>query len=120
MIRDLHNGLTWVYILANAAVGIWALAAHNIERVRHVSGWYAIGVAQAVIIAQVILGVILQTQDDIEPGEHQLYGFAAFLSIGIIFAYRNEMPDRPYLLYGFGSLWLMGLGLRAAFLVEWF
>ena len=36
--------------------------------------------------------------------QHQLYGFAAFASVGIIFAYRNEMRDRPYLLYGLGSL----------------
>jgi hypothetical protein len=30
------------------------------------------------------------------------------------------MQDRPYLLYGLGSLWLMGLGIRAAYLVLWF
>ena len=39
------------------------------------------------------------------------------MSVGIIFAYRNEMRDKPYLLYGLGSLWLMGLGLRATYLV---
>ena len=41
----------------------------------------------------------------------------AFASVGLIFAYRNEMRDRPYLLYGLGSLWLMGLGIRGVFLV---
>jgi hypothetical protein len=42
------------------------------------------------------------------------------MSCGIIFQYRNEMRGRIHLLYGLGSLWLMGLGIRAAYLVLWF
>jgi hypothetical protein len=76
----------------------------------------AVVVAEVVVLAQVVLGVILQVKDDIEGDRHQLYGFSAFASVGIIFAYRNEMKDKPYLLYGLGSLWLMGLGIRAALL----
>ena len=38
----------------------------------------------------------------------------------MIFSYRSYMQDRLYLLYGLGSLWLMGLGIRAAYLVLWF
>ena len=76
----------------------------------------AVIVAQVVVLAQVILGAILQVKDDIEGDRHQLYGFSAFASVGIIFAYRNEMKERPYLLYGLGSLWLMGLGIRSALL----
>lgn len=116
MIRTLHLWFGWIFIFVNAAVGVWALMAHLIERVRHISGWWAVGFAQAIVVVQVILGVTLQVQDDIEPRQHQLYGFAAFMSIGIIFSYRNEMRDRPHLLYGLGSLWIMGLGIRALIL----
>ena len=116
MIRDLHGVTSWVFILANGAVGLWALAAHRWSQLRHRAGWAAVVVAELVVLAQVILGVILQVNEDIEGDRHQLYGFAAFASVGIIFAYRNEMKDRPYLLYGLGSLWLMGLGIRAAVL----
>ncbi len=116
MIRDLHNVVSWVFILANGAVGLWALAAHQWPRYRHRAGWIAVVIAEVVVLAQVILGVILQVNEDIEGDRHQLYGFSAFASVGIIFAYRNEMKDRPYLLYGLGSLWLMGLGIRAAVL----
>ncbi len=73
-------------------------------------------IAELVVLAQVVIGVILQVNEDIEGDRHQLDGFSAFASVGIIFAYRNEMKDRPYLLYGLGSLWLMGLGIRAAVL----
>jgi hypothetical protein len=69
------------------------------------------------IVAQVVLGVVYQNVDDVEAGSlHQLYGFTAFVSVGIIYAYRNEMRERPHLLYGLGSLWLMGLGIRALIL----
>lgn len=117
MIRDVHEVVAWVYLGVNALAGGWALAAHWYPALRRRVGWYLVGVAQAIVIAQTLLGVVLQVRDDVEGGQHQLYGFAAFASVGIIFAYRNEMRDRPHLLYGLGSLWMMGLGIRAMFLV---
>ena len=116
MIRDLHAITSWVFILSNGAVGLWALAAHQWPRLRHRAGWAAVIVAEVIVLAQVVLGVILQVHEEIDGDRHQLYGFSAFASVGIIFAYRNEMKDKPYLLYGLGSLWLMGLGIRAAVL----
>lgn len=116
MIRDLHDVFSWAFILSNAAVGLWALGAHQWPGLRHRAGWVAVIIAESIVLAQVVIGVILQVNEDVEGNRHQLYGFAAFASVGIIFAYRNEMKDRPYLLYGLGSLWLMGLGIRAAVL----
>jgi hypothetical protein len=116
VIRDIHGVVAWFFIGANAAVGIWALAAHRWAKLRGIAGWIAVGIAETIVIIQVLLGVVIQVQEDIEGGQHQLYGFAAFASVGIIFAYRNEMRDRPYLLYGLGSLWLMGLGIRGVVL----
>lgn len=116
MVRDLHDVVSWIFIFANGAVGVWALAAHQWPRFRHRAGWIAVGVAQVIVLAQVIIGVVLQVSEEIEGDRHQLYGFSAFASVGLIFAYRNEMRDRPHLLYGLGSLWIMGLGIRAAVL----
>ena len=116
MIRDLHDWVSWAFIISNGAVGLWALAAHQWPQFRHRAGWIAVGVAEVIVLAQVVIGVILQVNEDIEGDRHQLYGFAAFASVGIIFAYRNEMRGKPHLLYGLGSLWLMGLGIRAAVL----
>jgi hypothetical protein len=47
------------------------------------------------------------------PEMHALYGFSAIIAVGIIYSYRNQMKHRLYLLYGLGSLFIMGLGLRA-------
>ena len=117
MIHDLHEIGGWLLIAANGAVGIWALLAHRRERLRGRLGWIAVGVAQLIVVAQALTGVVIQLERDGIGGQHELYGFAAFASVGIIFAYRNEMRDRPYLLYGLGSLWLTGLGIRAVLLV---
>ena len=112
--RDTHVALGWALIIANGLVGIWALAAHFEERLRHRALWFAVALAELLVLAQVVLGVAYQSSTDAERDSfHQLYGFAAFASVGILYAYRSEMRDKPHLLYGLGSLWLMGLGIRA-------
>jgi hypothetical protein len=41
------------------------------------------------------------------------YGFVAIIAVAIIYSYRIQMRHRLYLLYGLGSLFVMGLGIRA-------
>ena len=37
----------------------------------------------------------------------------AIIAVAIIYSYRFQMKHRLYLLYGFGGLFIMGLGIRA-------
>jgi len=115
-VRSVHHANAWILILSNAFVGVWALVAHFAPKLRHRSIWIGVILAETVIVVQTILGVVIQNSENLDPDRHQLYGFSAFISIGLIYAYRNEMRDRVYLLYGLGSLWIMGLGLRAVYL----
>lgn len=43
-----------------------------------------------------------------------MYGFSAVIAVGILSSYRTStfMRGKEYLLYGGGSLFIMGLGLR--------
>ena len=66
MIRDVHSVTSWVFIFANGAVGVWALVAHQWPRWRHRAGWIAVVVAELIVLAQVILGVIIQVNEDVE------------------------------------------------------
>ena len=116
MIADLHDIVSWVFVISTGAAAAYALTAHSIESLRGRSVWVAIGVAWTVVVVQTALGVVLQIQRDISAGQHQAYGFVAFGSLSLIYAGRNEMRDRPELLYGLGTLWLMGLGIRSMFL----
>ena len=114
MIIDIHKSWAWVAILSNAFAGIWALSAHKIFPLRTRALWWFTGVAQFSIFVQVTLGVIMVNKEKLEfPAFHAFYGFVAIMAVAIIYSYRLQLKSRVYLLYGFGGLFLMGLGIRA-------
>jgi hypothetical protein len=113
---DLHEVWAWVMVVGNALAGLWALAAHGLERLRGKALWIFTGVAQATIVVQVVLGVVLVNRDVEAPEFHEFYGFVAIIAAVLIYSYRTYTPAvrrYQYLLYGLGGLFLMGLGLRA-------
>ena len=72
-------------------------------------------VAQLTRFAQALTGTILMTRDDLDPAPlHALYGFSSVIAVAILYSYRTSpsMRAKQYLLYGAGSLFIMGLGLR--------
>ena len=116
MILDIHKAWAWVAILSNALAGVWALAAHKITPLRTRALWWYTGVAQFSIFVQVTLGVIMVNKNKLEfPAFHAFYGFVAIMAVAIIDSYRLQLNSRVYLLYGFGGLFLMGLGICAVF-----
>lgn len=112
---DWHDIGGWVLIIANAVAGAVALAAHRWSRWQARPLWVLLAFAQLTTFAQAITGTILIARDDLEPAPlHALYGFSAVIAVGILYSYRSSpfMRGRTYLLYGVGSLFIMGLGLR--------
>jgi hypothetical protein len=113
-LNDLHTNWAWVVIIGNALAGIWSLSAHKLVSLRTRALWWYIGVAQATMFVQVVLGVIMVNRDKaVFPAFHAFYGFVAIIAIAIIYSYRAQLKGRVYLLYGFGGLFIMGLGIRA-------
>jgi hypothetical protein len=111
---ELHSSSAWIMIIGNAMAGIWALVAHKIVSLRSRALWWFIGLAQFTVFVQVALGVAVVNRDKIEyPAFHAFYGFVAIIAIAIIYSYRAQLKSRVYLLYGFGGLFIMGLGIRA-------
>ena len=111
---DLHNNWAWVVIIGNALAGIWALAAHKLVSLRTRALWWYTALAQFTMFVQVILGVIMVNRDKaVYPAFHAFYGFVGIIAIAIIYSYRAQLKGRTYLLYGFGGLFIMGLGIRA-------
>lgn len=118
-LHDLHVAVGWFLILSNAAVGCWALAAQYVEPLRRRALWWAIGVAEVSAFVSAILGVVIVNRYEIELDQfHALYGFTTIVAIGILYSYRTSpfINDKQYVLYGLGSLFIMGLGIRALFL----
>jgi hypothetical protein len=116
---DWHRGLGWFMIGSNALVGVWALAAYQWPGLRHRSIWLAIAVAQLSTFAIAIVGVLLVNRYDRELDQfHALYGFSAIVAVAILYSYRSSpfIKGKELLLYGLGSLFIMGLGIRAWYL----
>ena len=114
LILDIHKAWAWVAIISNGLAGVWALAAHKITPLRTRALWWYTGVAEFTIFIQVTLGVIMVNKNKLEfPAFHAFYGFVAIMAVAIIYSYRHQLKNKTYLLYGFGGLFLMGLGIRA-------
>ena len=113
-LNNLHTNWAWVVIIANGLAGIWALTAHKLVALRTRALWWYTGAAQFTVFIQVILGVTMVNHDKaVFPAFHAFYGFVAIIAIAIIYSYRAQLKGRVYLLYGFGGLFIMGLGIRA-------
>ncbi len=111
---DLHVGWAWVVIISNALAGIWSLGAAWIPSLRTRALWWFTVIAELTVFVQVILGVELVAGEKIEAKQfHMFYGFVAIIAVGILYSYRQQMRHRLYQLYGFGGLFIMGLGIRA-------
>ena len=114
LLKDIHANGTWFVILGNALAGVWSLAAHKIESLRTRALWWFIAVVEVAVFVQVALGVALVNKYKLEfPQFHAFYGFVAIMAVAIIYSYRNQLKAKVYLLYGGGSLFLMGLAIRA-------
>lgn len=113
-ISGLHANWAWVVIVGNGLAGAWALAAHKVVSLRTRALWWFTGLAQVAVFVQVILGVVMVSRDKLEfPQFHAFYGFVSIIAVAVIYSYRMQLKGRTYLLYGFGGLFLMGLGIRA-------
>lgn len=112
--RDIHDTWAWVVVIGNGLAGLWALAANWLVPLRTRALWWFIGAAQLTVFVQAMLGAVMVGKYKVKlPEFHAFYGFVAIIAIAIIYSYRIQMQHRLYFLYGFGSLFVMGLGIRA-------
>ncbi|MEY2431003.1 MAG: hypothetical protein QOC92_728 [Acidimicrobiaceae bacterium] len=96
---------------------MWALSAHWVPALRSRALWWFTVLAEVSIFVQAGLGVALVNVEKIDPPQfHLFYGFVAIIAVGILYSYKTSSPwvrERMYLVYGGGSLFLMGLSIRA-------
>jgi len=96
---------------------VWALGANWWTPLRTRALWWFTVAAELTIFVQAGLGVALVNVEKIDPPQfHLFYGFVAIIAVGLLYSYKTTSPwvrDRIYLVYGLGSLFLMGLGIRA-------
>ena len=120
MLFDLHRAWGYAAIVANGLAGIYTLIAWRVPKLRNRWLWWPTLIAEAMMLIQVFLGVLLVSVEDYEPPRfHMFYGFVAFIAIGLLYSYRYvwRAANRMELAYGLGGLFIMGLGIRALLVV---
>jgi len=118
-LHDLHEINAWVLIVANALVGVWCLAAYQWPGLRGRPVWIGVIVAQLTAFTQAVIGALLTQEEGVVLDDmHALYGFSAIIAVAIMYSYRTSpfMKGKELVLYGFGGLFIMGLGLRNLYL----
>ncbi|NNE74896.1 MAG: hypothetical protein HKN26_14625 [Acidimicrobiales bacterium] len=109
-----HEAFSWVVVAATAIAGTWALAAQWVEPLRHRLLWPAVIVGHVVVAVQVALGMSVVAIDGIEVNQtHLFYGFLTLMSVGLLYGYKDQIGEWRYAMYGGGTLWIMGLAIRA-------
>lgn len=109
-----HGIFAWVVVAANGIVGCWALVAHYRPAWRSPAMWWAVLVAEVMLGIQVLGGVWLMAVEHLDARDfHAFYGFGAIIAAVVLYSYRPQLKHAKYLLYGLGSLFLMGMALRA-------
>ncbi len=113
-VREFHAGWAWIVIIGNALAGVWALGAHRLPSLRRASLWWFTAIVELSIAVQVVLGVFMVSAQDYElRPQHLFYGVLGVIAAAILYSYRIQLRQRIYLLYGFGGLFIAGLGIRA-------
>ncbi len=113
--HDLHITFGWVLIGTNALAGLWCLLAYRFARLRGRPMWTMVVIAQLTPFGQAIIGTIYAQRPGVELRDmHALYGFSGIIAAGILYSYYSSgfLKGKETLLYGCGSLFIMGLGLR--------
>jgi hypothetical protein len=117
-LNEFHRLVGWVLIVSNAAIGVWFSVAQYLPGFRRTRMWWWVVPPQVIVMAQAVLGAMIAARGVELDDMHALYGFSAIVAVGILYSYRTSpfIRDRQYLLYGIGSLFIMGLGIRNLYL----
>jgi hypothetical protein len=114
VLLEIHQNWAWFVVISNALAGAWALAANWLPPLRNRALWWFTVAAELTVFVQVFLGVAMVAGQGLKaPKFHMFYGFVAIIAVALIYSYRQQMAAHKYLLYGFGGLFIAGLGIRA-------
>ena len=96
----------------SGVVGLWGVVMARRPQVPRAFYW-GVGAAITALLAQVALGVLTMSTQNIDPGnQHVFYGVVVAVTFAFAYIYRTQFRKRPALYYGLLLLFTMGLGIR--------
>jgi len=112
LVGSIHTTWGYVAVSVSGVVGLWGVLMARRETVPRIFYW-GVGVAIVALLAQVTLGVLTMSIEDIDPGnQHVFYGVVVAVTFAFTYIYRAQFRKRPALYYGLLLLFTMGLGIR--------
>jgi hypothetical protein len=96
----------------SGVVGLWGVLMARKQTPPKAFYW-AVGVAVAGLLVQVLLGVGAMSIQGINPGnQHVFYGVVIAFAMAFTYIYRAQFRKRPTLYFGLLLLFCMGLAIR--------
>ena len=118
MLSALHLVACWFLVVGNGIAGVWALASGRVPSLKGPQLWRFTAFVQTLVFVQVTLAAISVNANDGGPQTfHVFYGVLAATTVGALYSYRQQLRERLHMLYGWGGLFIMGLGIRALVLL---
>ena len=118
MLSKFHLFAVWVIVISNGAAGFWALVALRLPQFRSNLLWLLTGVAQSWVFVQLTAATFHFNASGSSPESfHVFYGVLSAVTVAVLYSYNKQMSSYRYALYGWGGLFIMGLGIRALVLL---
>tara|TARA_Y100001936_G_scaffold223229_1_gene239817 strand:+ start:242 stop:598 length:357 start_codon:yes stop_codon:yes gene_type:complete len=118
MLGTLHLLACWVLVLGNGLAGLWALAASRVLRLQISLLWWFTGFVQLWVFVQLTLAALhLNANEGTPETFHVFYGVLSAVTVAILYSYKGQLNRHQNALYGWGGLFIMGLGIRALLLL---
>ena len=118
MLGKLHLLACWVLVIGNGAVGAWSLAAIRVPKLKNKLLWRLTAFVQFWVFVQVTLAATYLNAGEGNAGSfHVFYGVLSAITVAVLYSYRSQLSEHLHALYGWGGLFIMGLGIRALLLL---
>jgi heme A synthase len=112
-VGDFHSTWGWIAVGISGLVGLYGIVLAALRRVPGKTFWWAVGIAMATVLLQVVLGLLAINLEGTNPGnQHVFYGVVVSFTLAFAYIYRSQLAKRPALSYGLLMLFVMGLGIR--------
>lgn len=116
-----HHDFAYLSIAINFIAGIWMLISLKLVDLKRKKYFYApVYFGWLAICIQAFLGISLYMSGyEVGQGKafHYFYGFIAMMTAAILFSYSRSLGNKKIIIFGISSLFLAGLGIRAALIV---
>ena len=118
MLGKLHLLACWVLVIGNGVVGAWSLVAIRLPKLKSKLLWRLTAFFQVWVFVQVTLAATyLNADNGTADSFHVFYGVLSAVTVAVLYSYRSQLSQHLHALYGWGGLFIMGLGIRALLLL---